>query len=336
MDRGFVERTLRLGPGARLVGTLTEPSSGATGSDRPALLILNTGATPRSGPGRAAVELARKLAALGVRSLRLDLGGLGDSAPGPGERAVDIYRRAALAEVRAAVDLLARRGSDTVVAMGVCSGAFMAFHAALADPRLVGLVLVNLPRFSWRPFHPLVFVRTRTLLALLGRPATWWRALFGRGELLPALRVLAERLGARLVARLPGPLRRAAWAASAPGRQLHALLRRGVRLLVVCAAEDPASATLDRLLGLARGPVPEGGLEIRVVAGASHTFADPGSRSLLLQLVRSHLDRHWPGRSGATGTARPAFATTRALGAAGPIAPPVARAGEHAATGGVR
>lgn len=322
----FVERTLRFGPGERLIGTLTEPSAGETGTERPALLILNTGAVPRSGPGRTAVELARRLAAEGVRSLRLDLGGLGDSAAGPGEAAVDIYRRAALAEVRAAVDLLASFGSDEVVAMGVCSGAFMAFHAALGDPRLVGLVLVNLPRFSWRPFHPLVFVRTRTLLALLGQPASWWWAARGRGDLLAALRILAERLGARLAAHLPSGLRRIAATVSGPGRGLRTLLRRGVRLLVVYAADDPAWATRERLLDFARGPPGRSGLEVRVVEGASHTFSDPVSRPLLVELVRSHLDHYRRERRGSAPVHRAGRPAGRSPETIGPVARPAARA----------
>lgn len=322
---GFVERTLRLGPGRRLVGTLAEPAPVAATARRPALLLLNTGATRRAGPGRAAVELARALACEGVRSLRLDLGGLGDSGAPPGERAGDIYRKGALEEVRAAVDLLVARGAETVVALGVCSGAFMAFHAALGDPRLAGLVLVNLPRFAWRPFHPLVFVRTRVLLGLVARPATWWRGLAGHGELLPALRVLGERAGGRLAIRLPGPIRRAVAAIARPARGLRALARRGVRLLVVYAADDPGLPIFERLLEGGRGPPVDGALELRVIEGAGHTFAAPAARSLLLRLVRNHLDRHWPPCPAARPITRPGERAIPALAATGPPEPPTER-----------
>lgn len=288
---GFVERTLRFGPDDRLVATLCEPTPGPSVGDPPALLILNTGATPRAGAGRSAVELARALALDGVGSLRLDLGGIGDSALPPGEAAGDIYRRGAILEVRAALDLLEARGARAVVGLGVCSGAFMAFHAALVDPRLVGLVLVNLPRFAWRPFHPLVFVRTRALLALLAHPATWWRALSRRGELVPALRVLAERLAARTAGCLPRPLRRLVVAASWPARALRTLVERGVRLLVLYAADDPGLPIFDRLVDGARGPLTDGRFEVRVVEGVGHTFAEPAARRLLLGSVQEHLER---------------------------------------------
>lgn len=298
---GFVEETLRLGPGGRLVATLTGPPAAAASTERPALLILNTGATHRVGPGRSAVELARALARDGISSLRLDLGGIGDSDLPEGERSGEIYRRGALAEVGAAVDLLVARGARGVVALGVCSGAFMAFHAALDDPRIVGLVLVDLPRFAWRPFSPLVFVRTRELVGLLGRTATWQRALRGEGDLVPALRVLSERLAARLVASLPAPARRLAAALGRPQRRLRALTRRGVRLLVLYAADDPGLALFDRAVDRRGARLVEGGLEVRVIEGAGHTFSDPASRALLVDLARAHLARHWPPRGAPPG-----------------------------------
>lgn len=328
---GFVQRTLTFGCGGRLVGTLTEPARGSCPADRPALLVLNTGATHRVGAGRSAVELTRALARDGVRSLRLDLGGIGDSALPPGERSGDIYRRGALAEVAAALDLLAERGSPRVVGLGVCSGAFMAFHAALADPRLVGLVLVNLPRFGWRPFHPLVFVRTRALLALLGRPAVWRRGLAGRGELWPALRVLGERLAVRLVVRLPRPIREAAAALSRPARAMRALLRRGVRLLVLYADDDPGLPLFERVVGGGHSRLRDGRLEVRVVEGAGHTFADPAARALLLELVRAHLGLHAPARAAPPAiqhrnVAPRAAAAVRAAGDPRPPEPIAARA----------
>lgn len=314
---GFVQRTLRFGPGGRLVGTWTEPAIPETRRGRPALLVLNTGATHRVGAGRSAVELARALAVEGVASLRLDLGGIGDSELAPGEPLGDVYRRGTLADVRAALDRIESLGSTGVVGLGVCSGAFVAFHAALADPRLVGLVLVNLPRFARRPFHPLVFVRTGALLALLARPATWRRGLVDRSELRAALRILAERLAARLAASSPKRLRRVAVALSAPARALRALMRRGVRLLVVYSGDDPGLPLFDRVIGGGRGRLADGRLEIRVVEGADHAFCAPASRAVLFDLVRRHLERHRPFRA----SERAAFGCAASVGSrtGGPI-----------------
>ncbi|WP_163468136.1 hypothetical protein, partial [Klebsiella michiganensis] len=42
-----------------------------------------------------------------------------------------------------------------VTVAGNCSGAHHAFHAALADPRIQGLVLTNLQCFVWGPRYKL-------------------------------------------------------------------------------------------------------------------------------------------------------------------------------------
>ncbi len=304
---GFVEEIRRFGVGARLAGVFTRPAgSGRLALDRPALLILNTGATHRVGPGRAAVELARAAARHGIGTLRMDLGGVGDSDLLPGERRADIYRRAALADVHEGVELLASEGARRVVAVGVCSGAFMAFHAARAHPRLAGLVLVNLPRFGWRPFHPLVFARTRAILATLSRATTWWQGLRGRGDLVPAVRVLGERLAARLALRLPGPAGRLAAGLSRPGRWLAGLARRGVRVLVLYAADDPGLALFDRVIRGRRGRLEEDALEVEVLSEANHAFSDPASRAILVARTLAHLDRHWPAAGSAAAGEVPA------------------------------
>lgn len=304
---GFGEELVRLGADGRLAGVLTTPAGPcALRPGRPALLILNTGATHRVGAGRSAVELARAAAHAGVRTLRMDLGGLGDSDPPPGEPRPDIYRRGALLDVRAGIDLLQSRGSQGVVALGICSGAFMALHAALTDPRLVGLVLVNLPRFGWRPFHPLVFVRTRAILASLACASTWRQGLSGRGELAAALRVLGERLFARLAGLLPGPIRRAAGGISRAGRWLRRLAERGTRTLVLYAADDPGLPLFDRVLSGRRGRLMGGALEVEVVARANHAFSDPASRAILIARALDHLERHWPGAAAGGGGGAPA------------------------------
>lgn len=304
---GFVEELRTFGSGGRLAGVLTRPAgAGRHAGDRPALLILNTGATHRVGPGRVGVELARAAADHGIAALRMDLGGIGDSDSAADARRPDIYRRSALEDVRAGLALLAEAGFWQVVAVGVCSGAFMAFHAARTEPQLVGLVLVNLPRFGWRPFHPLVFARTRAILAMLRHAAIWRQALRGRGDLAPAVRVLGERLAARLALRLPRPVRRLAAGISRPRRWLARLARRGVRTLVLYAAHDPGLPLFDRVMGARRGRLAEGALEVEVVAEANHAFSDPVSRAILVARTLAHLDRHWP----ATGSVVTAAART--------------------------
>jgi pimeloyl-ACP methyl ester carboxylesterase len=132
------ERAHLFGESGGLLGILSEP--GAT-SNRPTVILLNAGLVHRVGPFRMSVELARSLAAAGFPALRMDLSGLGDSAPRPGES--DPGARV-LADVRDAMDFLGRRyGARQFIVAGLCLGAINAHRAAVSDARVVGAVLLD-------------------------------------------------------------------------------------------------------------------------------------------------------------------------------------------------
>jgi pimeloyl-ACP methyl ester carboxylesterase len=134
----------------RLRGVLTEPVSVPAAAMT--AVVFNAGSVRRVGPNRMWVETARRWAALGVPVLRFDLIGLGDS-DGDTRRYVlntDFYSEASSDQVLAALDALeARAMPGTFVVCGVCTGAYWSFHAALSDPRIRSLLLVNLIAFVW-------------------------------------------------------------------------------------------------------------------------------------------------------------------------------------------
>jgi dienelactone hydrolase len=148
------ERAYAFGEGGGLYGILTEPDAP---SDRPFVILLNAGLVHRVGPFRISVDLARRLAALGFSTLRMDLSGLGDSTPRPGEP--DLHRRV-IADLKDAMDFLAeRRGARRFVVGGICSGAINAHRAAVADPRVTGLIMLDgyaysTPQFLLRRYGP--------------------------------------------------------------------------------------------------------------------------------------------------------------------------------------
>ncbi|WP_245004684.1 alpha/beta fold hydrolase [Paraburkholderia sacchari] len=119
-------------------------------SHAPAVLIVNTGGVHRVGDARLAVLMARRLAAQGIASLRMDMRGMGDSRQrGAATTLEDIYARHAVPDALAGVDRLTAAGYERVVTFGVCSGGYVSIHAALAHPRVVGCMSVNLPFFFW-------------------------------------------------------------------------------------------------------------------------------------------------------------------------------------------
>jgi hypothetical protein len=131
------ETTLAFGANAGLVGTLSTVSQSAG----VAALLFNAGVVPRIGPNRLNVRIARALATSGIPALRFDLSGRGDSAPA---RGMESYEQQAVADIRSAMNLLNERtGVNRFALMGLCSGAENAFHAALADDRVVGLTMMD-------------------------------------------------------------------------------------------------------------------------------------------------------------------------------------------------
>lgn len=135
----MIEQSLTFGPRDGLVGVLTLPASG--GMPAIAFLVFNAGALPRIGPHRMNVKLARALAARGHCCLRFDLAGQGDSQRG--DSTAD-FRTQAVLDIRCAMDHLEREhGVRRFALLGVCSGAVAAFAAAVADPRVAGVLMFD-------------------------------------------------------------------------------------------------------------------------------------------------------------------------------------------------
>ena len=135
------ETVCNFGPDNSLFGILTTPDADVQIPDAPIALILNAGIVHRVGPFRIHVDIARSLAEAGFATLRLDLSGLGDSAPRTGK--IRLEDRALL-DVNDAMDFLQRKtGTSCFTLLGLCSGAYNAHHVAVKDERIVGAVFLD-------------------------------------------------------------------------------------------------------------------------------------------------------------------------------------------------
>ena len=170
----MTELPVIFGSGGRLVGTLTLPAENT--SKKVALLLCNAGVIHRIGPHRINVKLARSVAAQGVAVFRFDLSGQGDS--GASTQSASFEDQAVL-DIRAAMDCVQRTTGVKAFAMaGICSGAHHSLAAALLDPRLVALWMLDgytystrtttLVRIQWQLRHRPV----ATLIGWAMRPAS--------------------------------------------------------------------------------------------------------------------------------------------------------------------
>lgn len=134
--------------GGRYVGVFCQPR--CPHERAPAVLLVNTGNVHRVGNGRFTVLMARRLAGQGIVSLRMDLGGLGDSLHHEDSPTLEaVYARHSVTDATAGVEWLMAAGHPGVVTFGVCAGAYVSIHTALAHPRVVGCMSINLPFSFW-------------------------------------------------------------------------------------------------------------------------------------------------------------------------------------------
>jgi alpha/beta superfamily hydrolase len=249
--RPIVERPVTLGKG--LFGILTEagdPPPGSvdgTGRGRPrfaAAIFLNSGSIHHIGPSRQWVEMSRAWAPRGVRCLRLDLGGIGDSQVTGESSILSSYPPSAIDDVDAAMQFLAPGDPGAVVLVGLCSGAY---HGLLAGSALHsgGVVAINPLRYpslgegdselegnSWEAFQ----LRRAEMAADAAPEAAAVRPRRGRlGELRD------RGVFQPLTSRLPDWL----WRMTHPGlwsegrvEAVRRVVDRGVDVYLVCGTDE--------------------------------------------------------------------------------------------------
>lgn len=186
-----------------LFGMLCEPVSVARHG--PLVVIVNTGATPHTGDGRLAVVFARRLAAQGIASVRLDVSGIGET---PSADWVDskspLYSARAIDDVRHAAAWLAARGYPSIALFGVCSGGYLSLHAAAVSPHVDGVLAVNLLRFIWGADETLDQAiaqqgpSTRLYMQSARSLGKWMNVLRGRSHVRSKLKKVARRFGRRM------------------------------------------------------------------------------------------------------------------------------------------
>jgi pimeloyl-ACP methyl ester carboxylesterase len=187
---------LRVG-GVNLVSVLSAPLGVDTAGV--CVVLLNAGAVRRIGPNRAWVDAARRWAARGVPTVRLDLDGIGDSDGDSGAYAEEsaFHAEALIERIRAVLgDLEARGLPSRFVLAGHCSGAYWAARAALTDDRVVAALMINLETFLWDDAVAAERSARRTL-TLLRRGGLEWvrRGLVTRERVIRVARSLRPRRG---------------------------------------------------------------------------------------------------------------------------------------------
>ncbi|WP_159946002.1 alpha/beta fold hydrolase [Rhizobium sp. 18065] len=281
------ETPVRFGDGDRFYGTLCEPVGASIGVTA---VILSTSYDHQAGWAGSSAEMARRLAAIGVSSLRYDAAGVGDSPPIPGRRKQILYDDAQLADVAAAYDFLATLGlADRTLIVGRCSGAYIALRAAITDPRWNGLVAVNPDSLLWR-FKGLPRTLTAYSQTLL-KPETMKRVLAGEVDTLAALRNISVRLIDR-AARSASRFVKAAVPITRLSSRVHSeflqLEARGTQVVLVYAEGDEGLERFHVHFGArAEKLAAYGNVEFQMIADADHNLTPLPARERLFEIVEA-------------------------------------------------
>jgi len=296
---GVRERVVRIGdPRDRepplLAGVLSEadlppPHSGAARPPRRGVLLLSAGRERRVGPHRLWVPWARERAARGDVVLRLDLAGIGDSerhAQADPDRRPAHYDGRGIDDVARAVAWLRREHAvGPVTVMGLCSGAWQAWQAALAGVDVQQVVPVNPLIFHWRPGMSLdpqdnafghIAVAADATRALAD-PARWLRLLTGRANVGVIVHALAARARRALQLRTRGLARALRWPLEHDlAAELQRVAARGVRVDFVFSCGEPGLVLLREETGWRAR---DSRVKVCEVAHADHTFAGTAGRA---------------------------------------------------------
>jgi alpha-beta hydrolase superfamily lysophospholipase len=218
-------------------------------------VLLNAGALRHIGPNRMWVETARRWAARGVPTLRIDLAGIGDSDGDAGslERDEGLYVPRYVTQTIEVLDALGERGlPQRFVLAGLCSGAYWSFQAALEDDRVAAAFMINPRALFWD--WDVGAVRDARNVRKALRAVTWLKLLRGQITRERVARI-ARGIGVSLGS-LPARAR-----TRRPGRDggvdrltvaLEQLESSGTELLGVFTAGEPVLEELTRDGGLER------------------------------------------------------------------------------------
>ena len=273
-----------------MMGILASPAD-APRRMGPLVALQNVGANHHIGANRIYVELARRWAALGFSVLRYDLTGIGDTQARAGQRENDVYSDTSISDARRAVRwAMDLQGTDQVVLGGICSGAYVSFYAALREPRVRGVMLINPLTFRWREGDSLE-VRARSTLkstdyyrrAVL-EADTWKRVARREVHVRAIARQIARRAWTRIVA--------STWPGSETDIRsgFRRICDRGAHVMVVCGEDDASRDVIAEHLG------PEGGLfanennfHFDIVHATDHTFSPQSARRDLARRLTAYL-----------------------------------------------
>jgi pimeloyl-ACP methyl ester carboxylesterase len=281
------ERALEIGP-ARLFGVLSEPEDHDDPA-APTVVFLNVGRIGHHGPGRLWVDMARALAASGLRCLRVDLSGIGDSPTRPGRTELVVFPADAPQDLKDIRRGLTAPDGGKLVFVGLCSGAAHAIETSLEEP-VAGVCAVN---------PVLTYARWGEEGSRFSEPEAADSSGSSDRVAWRAPRPWASRVLPRIV-RLRGATRwipNGGWwivnrwfLTSSPVRIVERMVRSGTDVLVVAGPREARRLYRGDQRRL-RALIETGGVSLEIVPRLDHSLLERTGRERVSDLVADFVNR---------------------------------------------
>jgi len=263
-----------------------------------AVLFVNTAGSYHIGEARMWVMQARSLARRGVATLRMDVGKIGDSETATASITTDaLHDKRSVQDVGIGIDWLIHAGYVNTTVVGICSGAYLAFHAVSDHPSASGAVLINLRQYIWSegrgPVSNPAVASTALYMQSMRSMAKWSSLLSGKTKWRPIVKGLVIRRLQRwkdTATYLLSSLTDLDTPKRLVRRKLQVLAQRGAKMQFIYGAFDEGREQAELLLGkdfnwLHRLP------NIRAITEGSldHALFLYPAREVLTRAVEAHI-----------------------------------------------
>lgn len=269
-----------------LFGVLSRPRAPLANADW-CVLFLNPGAVRHIGPNRMWVEAARRFSARGITSFRLDLQGIGESEGQVNRGVASLYDDRLVEQVECTMaSLRSTIGVRRFAVVGLCSGAFWTFHAAIRNPEIRAAILLNPRLFFWDPEVDSRRVLQRT--ARLITESTDWRRLLRGYISRESFGRVSRTVLDRLRSREPQLRRKSQIWREGMAEALSALERNQTRMTLIFTEGEPLLREMEE-----EGHLPlVSGFHFRCIrlANCGHTFRPLWAQRSAHELIDRELD----------------------------------------------
>ena len=288
----FSETTIDLSEGNSskigLFGVLTKP----VGNYESVVLLVNAGSGHHVGPNRLNVEMARYLAKHNIASIRFDISQLGESAADIHDLSNHPYNQEAVSDIASALPAIKNRFAKKIHLVGLCSGAYNFFHAALMSKGgdIESLVICNPLTFYWKEGDSIYSPQSAKLASgssnykEQSKDLNKWIKL--AKDPVRLFRVI-KRVAFGVIAKFLSPIRlglmkKGLYPLQKLDRDLIELASRGISLACLYSEGEPGFQILK-----AEAPVflaknrNKDSLKVRLIKHADHTFSTVRARDKL-------------------------------------------------------